>query len=174
MKALILAFSQRGEYVFSALKAPCYVSLGHRPRIAAASQTSAESAPQGTASLSILCALLELYACAAAHNIPPETCGCAACAKATARQGWCFLWLHVLQHRVELARTRRKGMNRAFSGGTLACTASRRGELFMNAAPLALTHTEEKGSLVPTVRLASRHVRRLEARSKHRFASGAP
>src|ERR1700719_2554364 len=114
----MIAFSQGEKYLFGALKAPCYVSLGHRPRIAAASQTSAESATQRTALLSILCALLELYACAAAHDIPPERCGCAACAKATARQGWCFLCLHVLQHRVELARTRRRGMNRAFSAGT--------------------------------------------------------
>jgi hypothetical protein len=48
MKALILAFSQREKYLFSALKAPCYVNLGHRPRIAAPSQTSAESATQRT------------------------------------------------------------------------------------------------------------------------------
>jgi hypothetical protein len=48
MKALILTFSQRDKYLFSALKAQFYVSLGRRPRIAAASQTSAESATQRT------------------------------------------------------------------------------------------------------------------------------
>src|ERR1700730_2733186 len=44
-------------------KARCYISLGHRPRIATASETSAESATQGIASLSIpYIALVELDA----------------------------------------------------------------------------------------------------------------
>ena len=130
MKALILTFSQRGKYLFSALKAPCYMSLGHRPRIAAASQTSAESATQRT----VRC------------------------------DGPFPAWRRMMDRKSA-------AMNRAFSAGTLACMASRRGELFMNAAPLALTHTGEKGALVPTVCLASRHVRRLEARSQTRGSS---
>jgi|GEM_PF-6730364 len=83
MKAFILAFSQGEKYLFSVLKAPCYVSLGHRPRIAAASQTSAESATQRT----VRC------------------------------DGALPAWRRMMDRKGA-------GMNRAFSAGTLACTAS--------------------------------------------------
>jgi hypothetical protein len=122
MKTLILAFSQGEKYLFSALKAPCYVSLRHRPRIAAVSQTSAESATQRT----VRC------------------------------DGALPAWRRMMGRKGAGMKSRFQRWHFGMYGFLERCP-----RLFMNAAPLALTHTGEKGSLLPTrVRVGVRVVNR--------------